>query len=142
MIRQAGTRDTVVVKSREMTGWSQTVERLRLIETHAKCRYLKKFTCKGALRQVFIYLRPPPLLGFCLGWSSNFVGSESGKMQNVELLQDIVSQHSSCSTPPPPPPSHTLYVYTVRYSDTGKGGRGKSSPCWVENTNMIVSPVL
>jgi hypothetical protein len=23
------------------------------------------------LRQVFICLRPPPLLGFCLGWSSN-----------------------------------------------------------------------
>jgi hypothetical protein len=22
-------------------------------------------------------LRPPPLLGFCLGWSSNLVGSES-----------------------------------------------------------------
>jgi hypothetical protein len=36
----------------------------------------KKFTYKGTLRQVFICLRPPPLLGFCLGWSSNFAGSE------------------------------------------------------------------
>ncbi len=29
----------------------------------------KKLTCKGTLRQVFICLRPPPLLVFCLGWS-------------------------------------------------------------------------
>ncbi len=28
----------------------------------SKCRHLKEFTCKGALRQVFICLRPPPLL--------------------------------------------------------------------------------
>ncbi len=31
---------------------------------NAKCRHLKKFTCKGTLRQVFICLRPPPLLVF------------------------------------------------------------------------------
>ncbi len=31
----------------------------------------KKLTYKGTLRQVFICLRPPSLLGFCLGWSSN-----------------------------------------------------------------------
>ncbi len=36
-----------------------------LIKSNAKCRYQKKFTCKGTLRQVFICLRPPPLLGFC-----------------------------------------------------------------------------
>jgi hypothetical protein len=41
---------------------------IRLIKNNAKCRYLKKFTCKGTLRQVFICLRPPPLIGFCLGW--------------------------------------------------------------------------
>jgi hypothetical protein len=28
----------------------------------AKFRHLKKLTCKGTLRQVFICLRPPPLL--------------------------------------------------------------------------------
>jgi hypothetical protein len=39
-----------------------------LIESNAKCRYLKKLTCKGTWRQVFICLRPHPLLGFCLGW--------------------------------------------------------------------------
>jgi hypothetical protein len=41
--------------------------KIRLIESNAKC-YLKKLTCKGTLRQVFICLRPPPLVGFCLGW--------------------------------------------------------------------------
>ncbi len=38
-----------------------------LIEGKAKCRHLKKLTCKGTLRQVFICLRHSPLLGFCLG---------------------------------------------------------------------------
>jgi hypothetical protein len=49
-----------------------------LIESKAKCGYLKKLTCKGTLWQVFISLMSPTLLGFCLGggWSSNFVGSE------------------------------------------------------------------
>ncbi len=56
-----------------------------------------------------ICLRPPPLLSFCLEWSSNFVGSESGQIQNVKLLQYMVSQQDST----PPPPSHTLSVYTV-----------------------------
>ncbi len=32
--------------------------KIRLIEGNAKCRHLKKFTCKGTLRQVFISLRP------------------------------------------------------------------------------------
>ncbi len=44
-----------------------TRRKVRLIESNAKCRYLKKLTCKGTLRQVFIGLRPPPLQGFCWG---------------------------------------------------------------------------
>ncbi len=51
-------------------------------DTKAKC-HIKKIYCKGTLRQVLICLRPPPLLGFCLGWSSNFAGSEYGQMQSV-----------------------------------------------------------
>jgi hypothetical protein len=42
-------------------------------DTTTKCRHLKQLTCKGNSRQVFICLRPIPLLGFCLGWSSDFV---------------------------------------------------------------------
>jgi hypothetical protein len=33
--------------------------KIRLIESNAKCRYLKKCTCKGTLRHVF-YLSNPP----------------------------------------------------------------------------------
>jgi hypothetical protein len=51
--------------------------KIRLLEGNAKCRHLEKLTYKGTLRQMFICLRPPPLLRFCLGWSRNFVGSES-----------------------------------------------------------------
>ncbi len=35
---------------------------INYLDAKAKCRHLEKFTCKGTLQQVFIYLRPPPLL--------------------------------------------------------------------------------
>ncbi len=64
----------------------------RKIKTNInQCRYIKKLTCKGTLRQVFIYLRPPPLLDFCLGWCSNFVGSEFGQKQSLNSGQNMVS---------------------------------------------------
>ncbi len=88
-------------------------------DTKSKCLHLRKLTCKGTLRQMFICLRPPPLLDFCLGWSSNFVGSESGQIQSVNLLQNMVSNRTQHS---PPPSSHTLSVY-ILYFDTGKRGR-------------------
>jgi hypothetical protein len=37
--------------------------KIRLIESNAKCRYLKKFTCEGTLRQVFICLSPILAIG-------------------------------------------------------------------------------
>jgi hypothetical protein len=57
-----------------------------------------------------VYLRSLPLLGFCLGWSSNFVGSESGQIRNVKLLLNMVSNRTQH---PLSPPSHTLSVYTA-----------------------------
>ncbi len=60
---------------------------------------------------------PPPLLGFCLGWSSNFVGSESGQIQSVKLLTRL-------NTPQPLPATHGLYML---YFDTGKGKGGGES---------------
>ncbi len=84
----------------------------RLIESKAKCSDLKKLTCKRTLRHVSICLRSPPLLGFCLGWCGNFIGSESGQKQSFKLLQNMVS--NTTHHPPSPPPSHTLSVYTVR----------------------------
>jgi hypothetical protein len=83
--------------------------KIRLIESIVKCRYLKKLTCKGTLRRVLICLRPPFLLSFCLGWSSNFVGS--GQKQSVKFLQNMVT--NTTQHPPSPPPSHTLSVYPV-----------------------------
>jgi hypothetical protein len=67
-----------------------------------------------------IYLsEAPPLLGFCLGWCSNFVGSESGQKQSIKLLQIMVS--NTTQHPPQPPPSHTLSVYTVLWLWEGGG---------------------
>ncbi len=105
-----------------MTCW-----KIRLIESNAKCRHLQKFTCKGDLSQVFFCLRPPPLLGFCLGWSSNFGGSEPGQLQSVKLLQNTVQYGGMVSNRirhPPPPPSHTMSVYRILYFDTRGGGVG------------------
>jgi hypothetical protein len=55
--------------------------------------------------QVFFCLRPPPFLGFCLEWSSNFVGSETGQIQNIKLLQNMGSKKTQH---PQPLPSQTL----------------------------------
>jgi hypothetical protein len=95
---------------------------IKYINTKAKCCHLKKFTCKGILRQVFICLRPPPLVGFCLGWSSYFVGSEFGQIQSVKPLQNMVSKRTQH---PQPPASHTLsvYIYCTLTQDGGGGGR-------------------
>jgi hypothetical protein len=63
-----------VEQVKDVAGWVLHTHRLHhkqkkiiLIKGKAKCRYLRKFTCKGTLRQVFTCLRPPPILGFCLG---------------------------------------------------------------------------
>ena len=61
-----------------------------------------KLTFEGTLRQVFISLRPPTLLGFCYGWSSNFVGYESGQIQSVKLLENMVSCNKTQHPTPPP----------------------------------------
>ncbi len=63
---------------------------------------------------------------FCLGWCSNFVGSESGQKQSVKLLHNMV--YNTTQHPPTPHPtvSHTLSVYTVRLLwEGGRGGGGQ-----------------
>ncbi len=57
----------------------------------------------------------------CLGWCSNFAGSESGQKQSVKLLQNMVY---STIQHPPPPQSHTLSVYIVHL--VWEGGRGEA----------------
>jgi hypothetical protein len=41
-------------------------------------------------------LSPPR---FCLGWSSNFVGSESDQIQSVKLLQNMLSNRTQHPSP-------------------------------------------
>ncbi len=84
--------------------------KIRLIETNSKCRHLKKMCWKRTLRQVYLS-RPPPLPGFGLGWSSNIVGSESGQIQNVKLLQNMFSNKTQ--HPPPLPPNHRFGVFII-----------------------------
>jgi hypothetical protein len=79
---------------------------------------------------------------FCLGWCSNFVGSESGQTQSVKHLQNMVyntTQHHPTLTPPH---SHTLSVYTVCLLWKGAGVgevrekvEGQQYSRGVENTN-------
>jgi hypothetical protein len=63
------------------------------------------------------------LLVICLGWCSNFVGSESGQKQSVQLLQNMVYTTIQHPPIPPPPQSHTLSVYTVHLVWGGGGQR-------------------
>jgi hypothetical protein len=86
--------------------------KIRLIESNAKCPFKLTFW------QVCICLRPPILVGFRLGWSRNFLGSESGKKQSIKLLQNMVSNPTH--HPPPPPPSHTLSVLFILYVELGR----------------------
>ncbi len=65
-------------------------------------------------------LRPLPLIGFCLGWCSNFLGSESGQKQSVKLLQNMVS--NTAQHPLTPSQPHTVCIYLYFYF--GKGGGG------------------
>jgi hypothetical protein len=55
---------------------------------------------------------------FCLGWCSNFVGSESSQKQSVKLLQNMVYNTLQL---PPPPQTHTVCLLWER----GRGGRGQ-----------------
>jgi hypothetical protein len=67
-----------------------------------------------------IYLsEDPPFLCFCLGWTSNFVGSESGQIQSAKLLQNMVSNRTQ--HPHLLPATHYLYIL---YFGTGRGGGG------------------
>ncbi len=62
-----------------------------------------KFTCKGTLRHVFNYLRPPPLLGFLFAVVKKFC--RFGIWSNTQCLTPRCSQHN----PKPLPSCYTLY---------------------------------
>ena len=69
---------------------------------------------------VYLSEAPPPLLGVCVGWSSNFVGSESGQIQSDKIMQKMFSNMTQ--HPHPIPAKHCLHIL---YFDTGKGKGGR-----------------
>jgi hypothetical protein len=83
--------------------------KIRLIEDNAKCPHLKKFTCTGTLRQVFICLRlripyPPPFT------------------QCIRVYRMLI---------------HTGKGVGVRGRfEPERRKRGNGSQSWVENTNI------
>jgi hypothetical protein len=67
-----------------------------------------------------IYLsETPPLLGFCLGCCSNFVGSEAGQKQSIKLLQIMVS--NTTQHPPTPSQPHIVCIYCTLALGRGEG---------------------
>ncbi len=85
-------------------------------DTKAKCHLIKKIDLYRDFA-VGIYLSEAhPLLGFCSGWSSNFVGSESGQIHIQMFMQNIVSNRTQY--PHSLPATHCLYTL---YFGTEKG---------------------
>jgi hypothetical protein len=79
-----------------------------ITDNRAKCRHLKKLTCKGTFATGVYLSETPPLPRSCLGWSNNFVGSESGQIQSVKLLQNMVSDRAQHPRTPSQP-QYTVY---------------------------------
>ncbi len=81
------------------------------------------FTSIGTWRQEFICMRPPTLLGFCLGGNAI--------LQVWNLFRYIVYNSCICmlstqpSPSPPPPVTHCMNTYPCTYShrEGGRGGR-------------------
>ncbi len=84
---------------------------MRLTEGNSKCCHLKKLTCKGTLRQVFICLRPrtryPPRLHTIYvytvhlftqeraGWGGELNQREGSRGNKVTMVGRIY-QHTDC----------------------------------------------
>jgi hypothetical protein len=92
---------------------------IRLIKSNANCRHLKNFSCKGILRQVFFCQRPPPFL--CLG---GLAGPESGQIQSVKLLQNMVFNRTQHPPGPIPSQPHTVCIYCTLTQGRGVGKGG------------------
>ncbi len=69
--------------------------------------FVLKLTWKGTLRQLFISLRSPPFLVFCLEVVKQFCSCESVQIQIAKALQYMLSN----TTRHPPPPTQTLRPY-------------------------------
>jgi hypothetical protein len=83
----------------------------------------EKLSWKGTLRQVFNWLRPPPILGFCLGWSSDLVGSYLVRYRVVNSCR--IWSSTGLNIPHPLPALQCLYILNF---DTGKWKGGRVEP--------------
>jgi hypothetical protein len=142
-VRVGGGGYRKIVPQREQIVQRQGIHRrkIRLTENKTKCRYLKKLTRKGTLRQVFICLMSPALLGVSLDCSSSFVGSESGQKQSVKLLQNMVSN----TTQHPPTPTRIQDPGSEVFSllDSGvKKNTGSRIPDPISGSATLLSIIL
>ncbi len=87
------------------------------IDSKAVCGHLKNGPVKRLCGSCLSVCGPLPPVGFCLEWCSNFLGSESGQIQSVKLLKNMVSNTTQQQSPPP---IQTLSAFTI--FDTGRGG--------------------
>ncbi len=82
----------------------QEPRKIRLIECSAKCRYLKKFTCKGTLRQVF-YLKGWFFLKGTVAWDDSLtipsMYEEDREFSFLWLRWKIRRCSSLCLSPQP-----------------------------------------
>ncbi len=143
MLRGKSHKGCIFFKLSQLLGNQNAMDQFNYIDAKEKCRHLKKLTCKGTLRQMYICLRPPPLLGFCLGWSCTFwIWSDTECWTPAEYG---LQQDSKPSTPLPA--THYLFIL---YLDIGGGGglnqredwRCNSSQSWSKiPTWLALSPV-
>jgi hypothetical protein len=64
--------------------------RIRLIEGNAKSLRPNSNLKKNFAAAVYLPYAPSPPRFFVFGWSSKFVGSESGQILSIEVLQNMV----------------------------------------------------
>ncbi len=84
----------------------------------------KKLTLKRDFAACVYLSEAPSPPRFLLGWCRNFVGSESGQIHSVKLLQNMVFMVFN-RTPYPPPPLHNMDTYIQYTYSHMEGGRGE-----------------
>ncbi len=122
-----------------------TRRNIRLIDGNAKCHHQKNWPVNGFWGRCLSVWGPLPLLGFRLGWSSNFVASWIWSDTECKTPAEYGLQQN--------PLPYTLYtsiqyLHTYSHREGGeswtrekrkeKGNRGEHRlQSWVKNTNMI-----
>jgi hypothetical protein len=102
--------------------------KIRLIEVNAKCRHLKKLTCKGTLRRLFIGAY---WLGIAIFWVHSVMLVFQPSL--VICTLPCCPSHLLSGSPPPTCVNSILYAYTVC-----KGERGF---CWRPYSAGVVHSV-